>query len=265
MTRFSLTHFIPRLLIVFGALLIIDATYVMWRGVFHFGSFFPLFVGLMLVLAGGYWQRLHNWFSAATWRRWLWRLGWGAALAWVCSVAVFFWHIQHGYQTDLNSAGKPVNTILILGSGTLHCQASPTLAARLDAGIVQAQRLPQAMIMVSGGKDWRRDCTEAQIMSDYLRSHGIPAARIWQEERSTSTYENFVFSRALLQQYGVEPEQGLLIVTSDFHSLRSARIAQRAGFSHTASATAETPLYLRYNVWLREYFSFISGYLLGEY
>ncbi|WP_230410189.1 YdcF family protein [Undibacterium rugosum] len=265
MTRFSLFRLIPRLLILLGALLVTDAIYVMWRGVFHFGSFFPLTVGLALVLAGSNWLRLRNWFSTPTWRRWLWRLGWSATLAWVGSVAVFFWHIQHGYQTDLASIGKPVDTILILGSGTLDCQASPTLAARLDAGIIQAQRLPQAMIMVSGGKDWRRDCTEAQIMGDYLRAHGIPAARIWQEERSTSTYENFAFSSALLQQYGVRPEQGLLIVTSDFHSLRSARIAQRAGFRHTASASAETPLYLRYNAWLREYFSFISGYLLNEY
>ena len=29
--------------------------------------------------------------------------------------------------------------------------------------------------------------------------------------------------------------------------------------------SAETPLNIRYNAWLREYFAFVSGWLLREY
>lgn len=184
-------------------------------------------------------------------------------MLWLATMTVFFFRIQSGYQTDLGSLKKPVNIILILGSGKLKCRASPVLAARLDVGIIWAKQLPNSQIVVSGGG--RRDCTEGQVMGDYLRANGIAPTRIFQEERSQSTYENFVLSRRLLEKRGLSANHGVLIVTSDFHILRSSLIAKRAGLTAVASASTPTPLYLRYNAWTREYFAFISGYLLGEF
>jgi uncharacterized SAM-binding protein YcdF (DUF218 family) len=63
----------------------------------------------------------------------------------------------------------------------------------------------------------------------------------------------------------VTPHDGILIVSSDFHVLRARMIARRLGWSSVQTAGATTPLYIRYNDWLREYFSFIKGFLLRMY
>ena len=55
------------------------------------------------------------------------------------------------------------------------------------------------------------------------------------------------------------------LVTSDFHTLRAGLIARRAGYTAVTTLGADTPLYLRYNIWLREYFAFLSSWALNEY
>jgi uncharacterized SAM-binding protein YcdF (DUF218 family) len=54
------------------------------------------------------------------------------------------------------------------------------------------------------------------------------------------------------------------VVTSDFHTLRAQRIARKVGYTRTISVPAPTPLYIRYNAWLREYFATASSWLLRE-
>ncbi|WP_237717184.1 YdcF family protein [Cupriavidus basilensis] len=161
--------------------------------------------------------------------------------------------------------GAPAKPILILGSGTPHCAASPTLAARLDKGLALARQWPAARVVVSGGQDFGLHCSEADIMADYLSAHGLEPDRLIREDRSTSTEENLLFSRRLLEQQGVSAGDPLVLVTSDFHLVRAKRIARKAGFQAVSGAGAPTPLYLRYNAWLREYFAFISGWVLREY
>ncbi|GLU28191.1 hypothetical protein Brsp01_34240 [Brucella sp. NBRC 12950] len=85
------------------------------------------------------------------------------------------------------------------------------------------------------------------------------------EERSTSTDENLRFSANILSANGISLDDTIALVTSDFHVARAMRIARKAGFTSIQGIPAPTPLYLRYNAWLREYFANISGFLLGEY
>ncbi|MDQ0142887.1 hypothetical protein [Cupriavidus necator] len=67
-----------------------------------------------------------------------------------------------------------------------------------------------------------------------------------------------------LQHYLVLEEQGvvatapIVVMTSDFHVRRAVQIAGKAGFGKVAGVGAGTPIYLRYNAWLREYFAAIS-------
>ena len=55
------------------------------------------------------------------------------------------------------------------------------------------------------------------------------------------------------------------MITSDFHTLRARWIANRVGLNQVRMAAAPTPLYLRYNAWLREYFAFVSGWIFREF
>ena len=69
----------------------------------------------------------------------------------------------------------------------------------------------------------------------------------------------------ILKQLDIPLNAPIAIATSDFHLPRAQAIAAHLGYSNTYPISAPTPLYIRYNAWLREYFAFISGWLLNEY
>ncbi|NOV25992.1 YdcF family protein [Cupriavidus necator] len=247
-----------------GAILLGDAVALMGMGLFNFGIVLPGSIGIAFLLLALCWDGVARWRKADRRRQLLWRAGWIAFGAWLVTVAMFFYGIRGGMGVAV-PAVIPVRGIVILGSGTPNCKASPTLIARLDQGLVQAQRWPEAKVVVSGGQDFGLRCTEADIMADYLVARGVAADRVIREGRSTSTEENLLFSRRLLEEQGVDPGKATVVVTSDFHVRRAVGIARKAGFSEAFGVGAETPLYLRFNAWLREYFAAISSWILREY
>lgn len=246
-----------------GLLLLADALYLMTLGVFSFGVILPLALGIALSLLGWQWLQVQRWLDGNASRRLAWRWLWIGALVWVGTVALF-WTILARVASGVGTGAAPA-VLLVLGSGTPNGQASPVLAARLDLALQQARRYPQALVVVSGGVDFGETRSEAQVMGDYLRARGLAAGRIVQEEKSTSTAENLLLAKALLLQRGVSADAPVQLVTSDFHTLRARWIARRAGYSQVSLAGAVTPLYVRYNAWLREYFAVLSGWTLREF
>ena len=91
------------------------------------------------------------------------------------------------------------DTMIVLGA-KVRKGGVPTRALqyRLDVAAVYAKAHPHVMIVVSGGQGADEDATEASVMKHYLVAQGIEPSRIIEEDRSTSTYENILFTRALL-------------------------------------------------------------------
>lgn len=257
-------HLIRLTLAMVGAVLLGDAVGLMSLGLFNFGIVLPGSIGIAFLLLALYWDRVARWREAGRRRQLLWRVAWSAFAVWLVTVGVFFHGIRSGMGVSVPE-GAPIKAIIVLGSGTPNCQASPALTARLDQGLVQARRWPAAKVVVSGGQDFGLHCTEADIMADYLIARGVAADRLIREGRSTSTEENLVFSRRLLAEQGVDATGSTIVVTSDFHVRRAVGIARKAGFSEVFGVGADTPLYLRFNAWLREYFASISSWILREY
>lgn len=246
-----------------GLLLVADAIFLMLQDVFSLGVILPFVIGVALLALGLRWAPAQRWLDARPRRRVAWRWMWVGALVWAVTVA--------GFWTVLARAGgepaavTPPAAIVVLGSGAPNGKASPVLAARLDMALQQAARYPLAVVVVSGGVDFGETLSEAQVMGDYLREAGLPADRIVQEEKSSSTEQNLLFSKPLLVQRGVLPDQPVQLVTSDFHTLRARWIAGSAGYGQVSLVGAPTPLYVRYNAWLREYFAVLSGFVLREF
>ncbi|PLP99852.1 hypothetical protein CYJ10_15865 [Cupriavidus pauculus] len=250
-----------------GTVLLGDGVMLMGKGLLNFGVVLPVLIGLAALVLALRWDAIARWRRTRPRMQWLWRAGWIAFVLWVVSVAVFFRFIGSAATADTWRATTPA-AVIVLGSGTPHCAISPTLKARLDTALALARSLPAmpaVPIVVSGGQDFGLQCAEADLMADYLIAQGLAPDRLIRESRSTSTDENLRFSRSLLAQHGVAATGPVVVVTSDFHLLRAERIARKAGFSSVTGVGAPTPLYLRYNAWLREYFAYISGWALGEY
>jgi uncharacterized SAM-binding protein YcdF (DUF218 family) len=157
-------------------------------------------------------------------------------------------------------AGK-VDAVIVLGCG-IWPDGRPTLAliSRLDKSIEYYEKNPDITVIVSGGQGSNEPFAEASAMESYLLERGIPGNKIVIEDKSSSTRENFEFSRKLIDIPSGERVK-IVFITNDFHVLRSRILAERFGFD-AYSISAPTPKVIIFNSYLREFFAFIKTMLL---
>lgn len=117
---------------------------------------------------------------------------------------------------------------VILGMSMWGDEPSPGLKERLDYGLELYRSGAFTHFVVSGGLDQADyKYTEAEGMKNYLVVKGVPDNVIYLENQSTSTYENLLFSRTVLQQEGLS---SAVIITHDFHGRRALEIARELGY-----------------------------------
>lgn len=122
--------------------------------------------------------------------------------------------------------------MIILGAGLDGEEVSQRLKGRLDEALNYYHYQDKDVIMiVSGGQGQDERITEAEAMKRYLLKKGASESHIIKEEYATSTQENIKFSKEILRKQGALDES-VLIVTSDYHSLRTNLIAHAFGLEN---------------------------------
>lgn len=252
-------------LFILGLVLFVDGLILILQNKIHLGTILPFCIGLCFLIYVIFYQKIQNMLQKNLKLKIFWQVGWGFFSLWAISVLAFFIYLHE--QIQANTPIIQVDAIIILGSGIIQGRPSPTLASRLDTAAALAhQQHPQAWIIVSGGLDYGENITEAEVMSAYLQEkYHLNAAKILEEDQSTSTALNLKNSQKILQAHHLGLNAKIAIVTSDFHTLRAAAIARKQGYQNFITYSAKTPLATRYNAWLREYFAYLSGWLLHEY
>lgn len=161
-----------------------------------------------------------------------------------------------------NSQPDPVvevDYLIILGAGLNGEQLSWTLWERMQKGLDFLERHPKVKVVLSGGQGPGEEISEAEGMKRFLVDHGISDERILKEERSTSTMENFRYSKQILvRQPGFNISERVAVITNDFHLFRSKILARRNGLN-PVGMPSPTPWYLVPNVYLREYFAVVKS------
>ena len=100
--------------------------------------------------------------------------------------------------------GQPEYAI-VLGAGLKpDGSLSKTLKQRLDTALDFAAKSPETRFILSGGYDRRGQRTEAEVMAEYLMKQGLPKQRLLLEVQSKNTYENMIYSYALLHRVNNE-------------------------------------------------------------
>lgn len=145
--------------------------------------------------------------------------------------------------------------VVVLGAGLVGDQVSPLLAQRVERGLdahsrIAARGAAPALVM-SGGQGPDEALPESHAMQRHAQRFDTCPSTVLIEDRSTTTEENLLFTRKLLERLGVlkkrnsrgacGPEAGTgahvptgcedqgIAVTSDFHALRAATLAARLG------------------------------------
>ena len=163
-----------------------------------------------------------------------------------------------------DESDAPVSAVIVLGAGVNGETPSLTLRTRIDAAAAYLEEHPDVPVVLSGGQGPGEAITEAECMRRALVRRGADENRLYPEERSTSTQENLRYSRAILEELGVDPAQRVAIVTSDFHLCR----ARLMWGGDTAAVPAHLPsaLYfqcLTVNYFIREAFGLAAYFVYG--
>jgi len=195
-----------------GVALLLNAAFLGVSANFHSGIVFTGLAGAALFLYGLFFARLRN--------AWLLHviLATGLVLA-VCLPGFLF---LYG-KTD--TAGYTEDALIVLGAAIRGEVPSYPLYTRLEAAVDYHARNPEAMIVVSGGQGFQETISEALAMERYLLRRGVSPDRIIREDRATSTFENFKYSKELLDVF-FDNAYTIAFVTSDFHVFRAARTAR---------------------------------------
>jgi uncharacterized SAM-binding protein YcdF (DUF218 family) len=114
-------------------------------------------------------------------------------------------------------------------------EPSPSLASRLDKTVLLYQRGLFPRVIVSGGLG-KEGWDEAQVMADYLSTHGIPRQSILMDNQGNNTYLTALHTAELAKVYDFHS----FVLISHFYHLPRARLAfQRFGLSATSAAHAD--------------------------
>ncbi|MFI9321918.1 YdcF family protein [Kitasatospora aureofaciens] len=143
----------------------------------------------------------------------------------VCFVGYAFLYGRHRPRGD-------VDFVIVLGSGLIGGErVPPLLASRLIRGREvyerQAARGNPPVLITSGGQGPDEKLPESDAMAAYLIERGFPAEHIEREDRSRTTEENLLFSRAIMER--AKPDYRCVVVTNNFHAFRAALTARKTG------------------------------------
>ena len=144
--------------------------------------------------------------------------------------------------------------VIVLGAGLRGRRITSLLKCRLDAAYAYWMDHPETLLVVTGGQGPGETVPEGQAMKQYLVERGVPAEQILAECASTSTEENFAFSRPLLAERGISAGDPVVLATNAFHCYRAGKYAAMAGFTDvdklpaSINASAVLPCYFRRSV-----------------
>lgn len=167
--------------------------------------------------------------------------------------------IYNGHHHDTE---KP-DYLVVLGAGLRGRSISASLLYRLETALDFHDMHPDLKIVVSGGQGEGEDMTEALAMRNFLVDNGVDPSLIIMEDKSTNTYENFLYTKNVLEGETGKDDFTITIISNNFHMYRAKFLAKEVGFntysypapSHKASALV---------FYVREFFGVIKAYIFKE-
>lgn len=157
---------------------------------------------------------------------------------------------------------KPHNAdvMIVLGCQIWGEGPSEMLEYRLQNALKLYKNGISKHIIVSGGQGPDEAITESKAMKKWFVKNGVNESVIYEEDKSTSTYENLKFSKVIMDKQGFKDA---VLVTSDFHVFRSLWLAKRLGFE-SKGAPSKTVDHLKPFYYTREIISNIKSFLLDR-
>lgn len=145
-------------------------------------------------------------------------------------------------------------TVVVLGCRVYGERASLSMVERLEAAYEYLTEHPESKCVLSGGQGDGENISEAECMYRYLVNKGIDASRLYKEEASTTTRENLLFSKQLIEEQSLNPV--VAIATSEYHMYRAGMIANALDITW-AAVPGKTAIWLFPTYYVRELYGIL--------
>lgn len=142
-----------------------------------------------------------------------------------------------------NNTKGACDYLIVLGAAVNNNSPGITLKKRLDTAINYiSNSSDDCKIIVTGGKVSNKYISEAEVMKNYLIDNQVDENKIIMEDKANNTYENFKFSKEIIEKQSNKNVDKLKIkvITTDFHSFRSSIIASREGYNDITFYTSKS-------------------------
>ena len=156
--------------------------------------------------------------------------------------------IYNGHHVDKE---KP-DYLMVLGAGLRGTKISTSLLYRLETALDFHE--------VSGGQGEGEKISEASAMRNFLVDNGVDSSQIIMEDKSTDTYENFLYTKKILDEESEVKDPTVTVISNNFHMFRAKFLAKEVGIntlgypapSHKVSAVV---------FYVREFFGVIKAFV----
>lgn len=173
------------------------------------------------------------------------------------------------YQFLAKPPMQKADAALILGNRTfLNGEPNPCLTGRVDEGVRLAKLGLVSTLAMTGGRDYEDNAIEALEMEKYAKFQGF-TGQILLEARSSSTQENFAFSRPILEAANVK---SVIIVTEPYHLWRAKKMVEAGHLGQNFTVTyaaAPSQCWVKWGMVfkgaLREPLAIINNYAKGYF
>ena len=146
---------------------------------------------------------------------------------------------------------EDADVLLVLGCRVRGDRAEEMLTMRAEAAADYLLSHPQTLCIPCGGivhDDQTK--SEAEAIGEILISRGVAPERIIPEDRSKTTFENFLNAKKIIASLKLSAPR-VAFLSSEFHLLRAMQIAKLAGLSCKA-LPAPSPKNEKVKNYLRE-------------
>lgn len=159
-----------------------------------------------------------------------------------------FSRVENIFKMPINVEARkvsvPNHTIVILGyalddNGMMRAP----LIGRLEQGVAMYRMNPDANIIVTGGVP-KQGVTESYLMKRYLVERGIPASKVFIEDKAKDTVGNAVFSSRIMAEQGTK---SVTLISSASHVRRGVSVFKEASIKQGLDIQFDNLAYLDYD------------------
>ena len=244
-------------LALFGVFLILQELVPAFLITHSFSVSFPVALGVAVIVLAWTWGRGIAWLKRTRRKKVEYAIYGMVGVFVVSFIFVESLIIFHRTQEP-----SPSDVVIVLGAGLLGDKPSWILENRLDCAAEYLQSYPNTIAVVSGGKGSGETATEASAMKKYLVEKGVSPERVMMEDKSSTTVENFKFSKKMLDEKLGVNNYSVSYITNKFHVYRAGLIAKKAGLAASGIAAKDVYVVMLSN-YSREYFALMKYFALS--